>query len=124
MTALFSVLYEGVIYGCTEITDEASLYCAASCYGSGDELWLLEPLGHHVRAKECKRINKGNVNMDSQQMTDVEFWKELGSLSPEQCLCVQAMVESGFTKEEALKVVKDFAAQNGKTQQNDGEPNV
>jgi hypothetical protein len=52
----FPVLYEGVIYECTEITDEASLYCAASCYGSGDELWLLEPLGHHVRAKECKRV--------------------------------------------------------------------
>jgi hypothetical protein len=58
--------------------------------------------------------------MDSQQMTDVEFWKELKQFSPEQCLCVQAMVESGFTKEEALKEVKGFAAQNGKIQKNDG----
>ncbi len=62
--------------------------------------------------------------MDSQQMTDVEFWKELGSLSSEQCLCVELMVNSGFSKEEALKVVKDFAAQDGKTQQNVEQTNV
>jgi hypothetical protein len=84
------------------------------------ELNKVYPFGqrkHYPCKVWCAMVNDAIDAVFKVPAPDADLWNDL---SPEQCLCVQLMVESGFSKEEALKVVKDFAAQNGKTQQNNG----
>jgi len=55
----FFVLYNCKIYHCSEVTTEASLYCAITDYGHGATLFFLDELdcGQYVDANDCLQVS-------------------------------------------------------------------
>ena len=54
----FFCLHDGKTYHCSEVTTEAYLNCAETCYGHGATLFMLDELegGQYVKAEDCLKL--------------------------------------------------------------------